>query len=354
LQSLIDAEQALGSFDSDGIDAASAEFCKLIRAAVASSTWQKYESGWRAFCEFEKDSELYHDWPLPATAFRAFAVWCYTTRNLQPSTIKAYVSAVKFAHRIKGLTAHDTKNDPIFQLIMSGARNLGFLKPPTPSNRRVVTFPLLLVLGSRLAESNWDPISKQVIWAASTTAFFSSARLGELLATTTNTFDPVSDLTWNDVKFDEHGSILIHLKVPKSGDRNGEFLDLFPFLGYNCCPVAALQSLWTKQKEAGFQLGPDPVFRFRSGRNLTPRMFNSVLMSLLQDICGDGNIISCHSFRAGVPSTLSIFPELASSDDVKGWGRWKSDCYTRYTRLRLDQREKIFGRIAEALKQSVA
>jgi hypothetical protein len=59
--------------------------------------------------------------------------------------------------------------------------------------------------------------------------------------------------------------------------------------------------------------------------------------------------VSCHSFRAGIPSTLSLFPDLASSDMIKGWGRWESDCYTRYTRLQLPQRERIFGYIADAL-----
>jgi len=347
LQHLIDPEAASLSAG------AGPEFQKLICAAVAASTWRKYESGWRAFCEFEKDSEIYHDWPLSAAAFRGFAVWCFATRNLQPSTIKAYVSAVKFAHQLRGLPAHDTKSDPVYQLIVSGARNLGFLQPPVSSNRRVVTFPLLLVLGDRIASTDWDSVSKQVVWAAATAAFFSSARLGELLATAATSFDPVADLTWADVRFDESGSVLLHLKVPKSGDRDGEFLDLFPFPGYGCCPVKALQALRTKQTAAGLEMGRDPVFRFRSGKNLTPRLFNSVLASLLSDICGSGNVISCHSFRAGVPSTLSMFPELANSDDVKGWGRWKSDCYNRYTRLRLDQREKIFSKIADALRRSV-
>jgi len=347
LQNLIDPE-AIGC----NTAAASEQLLSLVRASVAASTWRKYESGWRAFCNFELDSEMYYEWPLPPEAFRGFAVWCFATKNLQPTTIKAYVSALKFAHQLKGLQAHDTKNDPIYQLIITGARNLGFLQVPKPSLRRVVTFPLLLTLGHRIADTNWNPIAKQVIWSAATTAFFSSARLGELLATTPTAFDPVADLTWSDIDF-SGSSVLIHLKVPKSGDKEGEFLDLFPFDGYNCCPVKALKALWLKQSAAGLPVQNDPVFRFESGRNLTPRHFNEILASLLADICGEGSVISCHSFRAGVPSTLSTFPELATSDDIKGWGRWNSECYNRYTRLRLDQREKIFSKIADALRSVV-
>jgi len=347
LQSLIDPE-AIGCVG----ETASEQLMTLVRASVAAATWRKYESGWRAFCHFELDTETYYEWPLPPAAYRGFAVWCFCTKNLQPTTIKAYVSAIKFAHRLKGLVAHDTKDDPVYQLIVTGARNLGFLQVPKPFNRRVVTFPLLLALGHRIADTPWEPLSKQVVWAAATTAFFSSARMGELLATTPTMFDPVADLTWSDVRFSE-GSVMIHLKVPKSGDKDGEFLDLFPFPGYNCCPVKSLEALWNKQSGAGMSVGADPVFRFNSGKNLTPRQFNEILAYLLGDICGAGNIVSCHSFRAGVPSTLSTFPELANSEDIKGWGRWNSDCYTKYTRLRLDQRAKIFTKIADALRKVV-
>ncbi len=78
-----------------------------------------------------------------------------------------------------------------------------------------------------------------------------------------------------------------------------------------------------------------------------------VLDDLLSDICVKGqNSITCHSFRAGIPSCLSMFPELASCDDIKGWGRWQSDCYEKYTRLKLPQRQKIFGKISAALEAS--
>jgi len=148
LQSLIDPE-TIGCAG----EAASEQLMTLVRASVAAATWRKYESGWRAFCHFELDTETYYEWPLPPAAFRGFAVWCFCTKNLQPTTITAYVSAIKFAHRLKGLTAHDTKNDPVYQLIVTGARNLGFLQVPKPINRRVVTFPLLLALGHRIADT---------------------------------------------------------------------------------------------------------------------------------------------------------------------------------------------------------
>ena len=120
------------------------------------------------------------------------------------------------------------------------------------------------------------------------------------------------------------------------------------------CPVLALKTLKALQKEEGMYDGSNPVFRFGNGSNLTQSQFNQILSSLLPDLCKKGeNTISCHSFRAGIPSTLSLFPHLATSDMVKGWGRWHSDCFTKYTRLKLQQKEQIFSHIAGALHSVV-
>jgi hypothetical protein len=189
-----------------------------------------------------------------------------------------------------------------------------------------------------------------VIWTACTTAFFPSARLGELLSSSDQSHDPTSDLTWADVKFTSETSVLLRLKNSKTGDIQGDFLDIFPFQGFNCCPVASLRMLHAMQAQQELNLPHLPVFRFSSGKNLTPSQLNSVLAQLLQDICSPGtNTITCHSFRAGIPTALSLHPEIASSDDIKGWGRWNSECYNRYTRLRHDQKRAIFDKISAAI-----
>jgi hypothetical protein len=332
-------------------------FKKLWNLSVAKSTWGKYNSGLNAFACFEADHCTSFPWPLTTGVFRAFATWCVGKRNLQPSTVRTYLSSLKFVHHMRGLPCDHLDKDKVMTIILRGAFNHFLMKKTVSSTRRVVTFPLLRVLGHRIARSQWDPLSKQVIWSAATTAFFASTRLGEILASEEQDFSPSSDLLWEDVIFtDTPGSesVLIRLKQPKSGEKEGEYVDLFPFLGYNCCPVRTLRELRAQQIEAGTYHPSLPVFRFKSGANLTPSHFNTVLADLLSDLCSPGsNTITCHSFRAGIPSTVSMFPELATSDLVKGWGRWKSECYTLYTRLQLHQRAGIFGQIATALRSSL-
>jgi hypothetical protein len=318
-----------------------------VNASLAASSWGKYQSGLRAFEDFEAYEHMQASWPLPLATFRRFAVWGLTVRKLQPSTVEAYCSALNFVHHLKGLPPCAWPKDPVFNMILKGGPKTSLAAPPAASLRRVVTLPLLKVIGHRIALANWDPQSKQVIWSACVAAFFSSARLGELLSSSEHRADPTSTLFWSDVQIRDD-SILLHIKAPKSGTPGGEFLDLFKFRGHNCCPVAALKSLWSKSGQAA---SPDrPVFMFTSGRFLTPQSLNKTLAMLLQDICKPGeNTISCHSFRAGIPTALSLFPELVSSDEIKGWGRWSSDCYERYTRLKHGQKQKIFDKIAAAL-----
>jgi hypothetical protein len=77
---------------------------------------------------------------------------------------------------------------------------------------------------------------------------------------------------------------------------------------------------------------------------------NKILADLLPDFCSPGHdSVTCHSFRAGIPSTIALFPDLMSSDQIKGWGRWQSDCYMLYTRLSLIEKEQIFDKIRQAL-----
>ena len=254
------------------------------------------------------------------------------------------------AHTLKGLSHQHMQVDLLLPLILRGVGNL---QPVRQNKRRVMTFPLLLILGQKIAETSWTPLQKQVIWAASTTAFFASARMGELLAKGEFSHSE-SDLIWKDVKESSTTSVLIRIKQPKSGSAF-EFVDLFSFTGFQCCPVAALRSLKQKQLDAHMDHEDLPVFRFSSGRNLTMPKMNKALKFLFSDLCKDEmDVISCHSFRAGIPSTLSLFPELATDDMIKGWGRWKSDSHMRYTRLKLEQKNKIFDSISKALKATVS
>ena len=94
----------------------------------------------------------------------------------------------------------------------------------------------------------------------------------------------------------------------------------------------------------------DPVFAYKENRFLHWEGLKKILSRLLADMFDfTKDSYSCHIFRAGIPSALQRHPEIASSDDIKGWGCWSSDTDQRYTRLKVDQKKKIFDKISWAL-----
>jgi hypothetical protein len=254
-----------------------------MNVSLAKSTWQKYSSAMNAFSCFEADSRKVSPWPIPIHVCRSFVIWCHKVRNLSSSTIKSYLSGLKCMHNLRGFPCDYITDDFVTNRLIKGCERIA-MNIPTKNTRRVVTFPLLTNIGTRIAKTDWDPLTKQVFWAAATTAFFGSLRLGEILASTESDHSPLSDLTWADVKASSDESILIRIKQPKSGEK-AEYVDLFTFNGYNCCPVRALQNLRKKQIDAGVYDTSLPVFRFGDNTNLTMSNFNKTLCTLLADIC---------------------------------------------------------------------
>ena len=327
--------------------------CQLVHASLAAGTWSKYASGWKAFQDFEAFVSKTFTWPLSKDTLRGFAAFCISHRKLKPASVKTYLSSLVCLHKIKGFANYEVK-DGLVEAILRGADNLIMSSPITTINsRRVMTMPLLRHLGHKLSLSGWCTDTQLTIWAAVLIGFFGTARMGELLAQHEHSFDTSSTLTWACVQYRPDNSFLLHIWLPKSGAKEGEFIDIFPFPGHSCCPVKALLSHLQAQKKLGWGRIQDPVFTYPSGKFLTPSGLNAIFKSLLGDICDfERNSISCHSLRAGIPSALSRFPDLMSSDDVKGWGRWSSEAYQRYTRLKIDQKREIFMKISSALSQS--
>ena len=188
--------------------------------------------------------------------------------------------------------------------------------------------PLLRYMGHRMARSGWEAETIQTIWTASLTAFFRTARMGELLSPTESWADPTCTLTVQYRK--ETDSFLLHIRLAKMRYPEREFIDIFPFNQIKgMCPVAALKNRWHFQKTQGKGKPSDLVFTYPSGNFITLGNFNKVIRTLLEKLVDfNMDLITCHSFRACLPSLNSQYPEL-----IKSWGRWSGESYTKYTRL---------------------
>ena len=321
----------------------------LISAAFAHPTWKKHEAAVNSLKYYELANNIELSWPLSTSSLSGYVTWALTQKNLKTSTVVSYLSSLKSIHGLRSLSTENF-DSPILSTLIRGGENLEIYEIAAKGTRKVMTLPLLKIIGHEIASSDWSPFSKQIFWTACTTAFFGSFRLGELLPSTSKNSHPEDTLLWKDVKFISKDHVLIHVKVSKTRSKQGDFVDIFSFPGHGVCPVKSLLSL----KKQAVNVGPDcPVFCFDTGINLTLCNLNKTLRELLQSQLGDDSrLFSGHSFRAAIPAVLAKYPEVSNSDEIMGWGRWKSSAYLTYTRLKADQRKKIFGKITAMLNSS--
>lgn len=262
--------------------------------------------------------------------------------GLKSSTVQSYIHSISLLHDVSE-TSRNFCNNPVEKLILKGGKNKE-ISSGKQKQRRIMTLPLLKLLGSELAKQGWDPKNTQVVWAAFCISFFTSCRMGEILAKTTDQINLCETLMWSDVKiYDDH--CIIHLKATKNRVVGGEFLDIFEFTGQGCCPLAAIKKLSKlSYKKDG------AVFTFTNGKNLTQPELNKIIKTLLKNKIGnEANYYSGHSFRAAIPSVLAKFPSETNNGYIKEWGRWTSDAYMSYTKLKKEQKKSLFSVISRVL-----
>jgi len=320
----------------------------LLSASLSSSAWNKNASALNCFRDFDSQSSNSHKWPLSEKSISDFITWAVISRKLKSSTVKSYLCAINMAHKYAGLDGSSCSSF-LASALLKGAENLEFYRDLTSNARKAMSLPLLKLIGHQIAISDWSDDTKIVIWCACVTAFFGSFRLGEILGKNEKSFNQAETLLWRDIKI-RGDSILINIKIPKSRNAKGEFVDLFEFKMNNCCPVETMKKLKLSKGKLGNEASP--VFCFDNGRILTPKTLTATVQSLLEPVIGDSaKLISGHSFRAGIPSVLSNNPELAKDEDIKLWGRWGSPSFKKYTRLHMKKRKAIFVKITSVLNK---
>jgi len=324
----------------------SQETRNFLSAAYADTTWRKFDSAAKSYAKFEVEENITTEWPLSEENLLLYATWGFARGGLKASSIESYLGLLKTIHKFKSL---DTSAFDSFALksLIRGKENLEIYSQEVKATRKVMSLPLLKILGHAIAKKDWSENSKQVVWGAATLAFFGSLRCGEILPQNENSCSPPDTLLWEDLKFYGEDHILIHVKNAKTRVKGGEFVDIFSFEGHGVCPIKAMKKL----KENAKNYDPkSPVFCFDTGVGLTRRKLNGILCSLLEPYIGhEAKNITGHSFRAAIPAVLARFPDLCKSHDIMGWGRWKSDAYLLYTRLKVDQKRCTFVTITSLL-----
>jgi hypothetical protein len=148
-------------------------------------------------------------------------------------------------------------------------------------------------------------------------AFFGSFRKGELLSKKKNTSDATSTLLTKDLVYDEHTQpIKVFLESPKSGNPQGENAYLFTFPDEAVCPISSILKYRQWQQQRGLLKDDLPFFRFRSGRSITSKRFNTILKQIFPP--ATGRYIIGHSFRPSLISSAANLPSIVNDPHIQG------------------------------------
>ena len=177
-----------------------------------------------------------------------------------------------------------------------------------------------------------------VQWAAVTMGFFFMMRCSEYLAEGT-TFDPVRAMTSDklmphadgvrlaDNDYARADSLTALFEVSKTDqNRIGCTRTVFA-TGDDLCPVAAYKAL-REMRGATWQ-PKAPAMADADGWVLSRQAMAAVLKASAEDLQMDGAEFATHSLRIGGATAMAA-TRLYSDDEVRRFGRWKSDCWRRY------------------------
>jgi hypothetical protein len=137
------------------LPAVRASLAGLLHASVAASTWSRYASGWKAFESFKIQAKKNFKWPLESKTIQAFTAFCLIQKKLKPSSVKTYLSSLVMLHKLKGFHSYKL-DDRAISNVLRGAENILMGEPEPPAlKRRVMTLPILKLLGHQLSKSGW-------------------------------------------------------------------------------------------------------------------------------------------------------------------------------------------------------
>jgi hypothetical protein len=171
-------------------------------------------------------------------------------------------------------------------------------------------------------------------------AFFGCLRMGEIVCENENTYHKDFAFCWEDVEI--HKTYLqLNLKNTKNNQKNVKIF-IFKFAKEKLCPFRAFVS-YKKTFQKNFNLvNAEPVFRLSCTTLLTKRFLNKFLKNHFANL-------SCHSFRAGIPSAIEKIPNSLFKKQIMNFGRWNSNSFSSYQRYKLSQKKWIFVNIEKAL-----
>lgn len=297
----------------------------VLEDAFAPTTRTTYGTGLGAFHDYcnLRGIEEGHRSPVNPTVLATFIADCIGTYG--GSTIRNYVYGIRAWHIVHGIK-WDLDNRELEALFKAGNK----LAPKESRKKEKVpwTKEILTTICENLQTN--DPRDAATL-ACLTTAFWGTARLGEVTVPKLDGFNPELHVKVSDVKRDVPDGTgceqtVLFIPWTKAAREKGETIYWAEQEGA-VDPKSALSNHLKINKPSG----DSHLFSFQHEGSTRP-MTRNIFLTKINKILKDNNLpkLQGHGIRVG--STVEYLLRGIPFDIVKAKGRWQSDAFKCYLR----------------------
>ena len=288
----------------------------VLNSALSKATISSYQHHWNALLQFHFVYKFPLLMPVPQHIVAMFLVYL-KNRGLKASTIRTYLTAISFVHKIKQL--QDPTTGFLINKTMQGISNLDKLSP-NPS-RKPITKELLHRMIDAVPFTQNNQYSIILVRALFLLSYHACMRAGEAV---TSTHDQHT-LLLQDVQkvvHEGHPAYQIAFTSYKHSKGGSSFI-LTAARQLNYCPVKALGDYLLLRGST-----PGKLFVNISGQPLDRQYFNNAINMALLHLGMPAWEYNTHSFRIGRATQLAL--ENAPDNTIRSVGRWHSNAYRTY------------------------
>ena len=236
------------------------------------------------------------------------------------STVASSMSAVAFAHKIRGF--RDPTDAFLIRKLLAAIKKL---KGPSKVRRPITQslLGLLVELLEMLGLGTWDTV---LVRALMLLLYNGGLRVGELVVSGKKSqHTPLLTALFMELDGTNIAAYILRLDSFKHSVGEPAWIKYTPNRDATLCPVRALYSyLLLRGNVPGF------IFLMEDGTPVKSAWFTTTLRSILQLAGLDPTKYAPHSFRIG--ATTDLVGRGASVETIKAFGRWKTGAYSKYIR----------------------
>lgn len=244
--------------------------------------------------------------------------------QVQPKTIKAYLSHVRSLHIDNDLPFTPTES-PIVQRLIRGIKRYHGQKDRKP--KLPITLPILLVILHHINDAH--SLDHQMLTAACCLAFAAFLRCGEFTVGNTEKWNPAINVSRSAITFLPNFDDATHMQLTLPASKTDPFRKGISILvgaapSRASCPLTAIKAMFTSHPAP-----PDaPLFLTHTGKPLTRTFLIESIRSALRSGGFEERLYAGQSFRRGGASSAGA---AGFSDyEIQLLGRWRSDAYKLY------------------------